>query len=63
MSRTTRLGIRASLAALAITGAAAAPLAAFADATHPANTTISADPTDVDYYFTGDAGAGGGGGG
>ncbi|ORW41795.1 hypothetical protein AWB90_21270 [Mycobacterium paraense] len=63
MSRTTRLGIRASLAALAIAGAAAAPLAAFADATHPANTTISADPSDVDYYFVGDAGAGGGGGG
>ncbi|ORW28070.1 hypothetical protein AWB91_02330 [Mycobacterium paraense] len=63
MSRTTRLGIRASLAALAIAGAAAAPLAAFADATHPANTTISADPSDVDYYFVGDTGAGGGGGG
>ncbi len=63
MSRTTRLGIRATLAALAITGAVAAPIAAFADATQPAKTTISADPADVDWYFTGDAGAGGGGGG
>jgi hypothetical protein len=63
MSRTTRLGIRAAFAALAIAGAAAAPIAAFADATHPANATFSADPNDVDYYFNGDPGGGGGGGG
>lgn len=63
MSRTKRLGIRAAFAALAIAGATAAPIAAFANATHPAKTTISADPNDVDWYFNGEAGAGGGGGG
>ena len=68
MSRTTahRLrppDVRAVLAALAIAAMAAAPLVAIAEATHPANTTVSADPNDIDYYNVGDPGAGGGGGG
>lgn len=55
--------VRVVLAALAIAGIAAAPMVAFTESLHPANATVSADPTDVDYYFVGDAGAGGGGGG
>jgi hypothetical protein len=67
MSRTTashsrRLGVRAALAALTVAAAAAAPVVAFAEATHPAKTTVSADPNDNDYYNVGDPGAGGGGG-
>ncbi len=58
-----RLGARAAFAALAIAALAAAPVVAFAEATHPANTTISADPTDVDYQYIPDGGGGGGGGG
>jgi hypothetical protein len=37
---------------------------ALAEATHPAKTTVSADPNNddnFDYTFTGDGGAGGGG--
>lgn len=68
MSRTTadyrrRLGVRTAFAALAIAAMAAAPVVALAEAMHPANTTVSADPSDVDYNFVGDPGAGGGGGG
>ncbi|SPM31809.1 hypothetical protein [Mycobacterium terramassiliense] len=63
MSRTMLLGVRAAIAALAIAAAAAAPVAAFTEATHPAKTTVSADPNDVDWYFNGDPGGGGGGGG
>ena len=68
MSRKTadcrrRLGVRAAFAALAIAAMAAAPVVAIAEATHPANTTVSADPSDVDYYNVGESGAGGGGGG
>ena len=66
MSKTTtggprRLCVRAALAALAIAAAGAAPVAAFAGATHPA--TVSADPNDVDWTYIPDGGAGGGGGG
>ncbi|WP_156764986.1 hypothetical protein [Mycobacterium sp. 1081908.1] len=68
MSRTTadcprRLGARTAFAALAIAAMAAAPVVAIAEATHPAKATVSADPSDVDYNFVGDPGAGGGGGG
>ena len=71
MRRTTAdcprsLGVRAGLAALAIAAIAAAPLAAFAEATHPATGTVNADPSGYDYddwYFMPDGGAGGGGGG
>jgi anti-sigma-K factor RskA len=68
MSRTTaacprRLGARAAFAALAVAAIAAAPVIALAEATHPANTTISADPSDVDYQYVPDGGGGGGGGG
>ncbi|HTY33846.1 hypothetical protein [Mycobacterium sp.] len=55
--------VRFVLAALAIAGMAAAPVLAFTEAIHPANTTVSADPTDVDYNYVPDGGAGGGGGG
>jgi hypothetical protein len=68
MSRTTadcprRLGARAAFAALAIAAIAAAPVIALAEATHPASTTISAEPNDVDYQYVPDGGGGGGGGG
>jgi hypothetical protein len=68
MSRTTahRLrppDVRAVLAALAIAAMAAAPLVAIAEATHPANTTVTADPNDVDWNYIPDGGGGGGGGG
>jgi len=59
MGRTT---VRAALAALAIAGVAAAPVVAFAEVTHAAKTTVTADPND-DWYFIPDGGAGGGGGG
>ena len=67
MSRTPadcrrHLGVRAAFTALAIAALAAAPVVAIAEATHPANATVSADPSDVDYNFVGDPGAGGGGG-
>jgi hypothetical protein len=71
MSRTTashprRLDVRTAFAALAIAAIAAAPVVALAEATHPAKTTVSADPNNddnIDYtYITGDGGAGGGGG-
>jgi len=66
MSRTTadcprRLGARAAFAAVAIAAIAAAPVIAIAGATHPANTTISAEPNDVDYQYVPDGGGGGGG--
>ncbi len=68
MSTTTsdcrrRLGVRTAFAALAIAAMAAAPVVALAEAMHPANTTVSADPNDIDYNFAGDPGGGGGGGG
>jgi hypothetical protein len=68
MSRTTArrpkpLDVRFVLAALAIATMAAAPAVTFAEATHSAKTTVSADPNDNDYYYNvGDPGAGGGGG-
>ena len=71
MSRTTArrpkpLDVRFVLAALAISTMAAAPAVTFAEATHSAKTTVSADPNDNDYYYyyynLGDPGAGGGGG-
>ena len=40
------LDVRIALAALAIVAAAAGPAVAFAEATHPAKTTVSADPND-----------------
>jgi len=52
MSRTTagrpRPHIRAALAALAIAATAAAPVVAFAEATHPAKITVSAEPNNND---------------
>jgi hypothetical protein len=39
------------LAALAISAMGAAPAVAFAEATHPAKTTISAEPNDNDFYY------------
>jgi hypothetical protein len=68
MSRTTAghlrcLELRVVLAALAIAATAAAPVVAFGEATHPAKTTLGADPNDdYDYYYVPDGGAGGGGG-
>jgi len=70
MSRTTasrprRLGARAALAALAVAAIAAPPVVALAEATHPAKTTVSADPNNQDNFdytsITGDGGGGGGG--
>jgi hypothetical protein len=58
-----RLGARAIFAALAIAALAAAPVVTLTEATQSAKTTIGADPSDVDYYNVGEAGAGGGGGG
>jgi hypothetical protein len=51
MSRTTGgrqrlLDVRAALAALAIAATAAAPVVAFAEATHPAKSTVSAEPNN-----------------
>jgi hypothetical protein len=66
MSRTTLgrlLDLHVALAALAIAVMAAAPVVAFTDLIHPVKSTVNADPGDVDWHFTGDAGAGGGGGG
>jgi hypothetical protein len=62
-----RFDVRAALAAVALAAMAAAPLVAFAEATHSAKTTVSADPSgdyvdNFDYTsITGDAGGGGGG--
>ena len=56
------LGLRAVLAAFVIAVTAATPVVAFVEATHPANTTVSADPSnDYDYYYVPDGGGGGGG--
>ena len=68
MSRTTatrprRLGTRAALAALAVAAIAAAPVVALAEATHPAKTTVSADPNNENFDYTSITGDGGGGGG
>jgi hypothetical protein len=52
--------VRAVLAAIAIAAMAAAPLVAFADATHPSNATVGADPNDVVWTHIPD-GVGGGG--
>ena len=57
-----RIGVRTALAALALAAIAAAPAVALAEVTHSAQTTISADPNDVDWsYVSADAGGGGGG--
>jgi len=56
------LGLRAVLAASVIAMTAAAPVVAFAEATHPPKTTVSADPSDVDWYYVPDGGGGGAGG-
>jgi hypothetical protein len=67
MRRTTAncpglLSVRAVLAALAIAAMAAAPVVAFAEVTHPAKTTVNADPYDYDWSYIPDGGGGGGGG-
>ena len=63
-ARCRALNVRAALVAPAIAAAAAAPMVAFAEAIHPAKTTVSADPgDDIDYYYVPDGMGGGAGGG
>ena len=65
MSRTTGgrprlLDLRAALAALAIAATAAAPVVAFAEATHPAKIAVSAEPNNDDPAIPDPSGGSGG---